>query len=155
NDLRDFSFTFLELPKFKKGIDQLSNMTEKWAYFFKHAEDTSEQDLQRVVGQDQIIERAYEELNRHSWNAQELLIYDQAIKYTQSYEASMLQKFDEGMEKGRAEGEKRGMEKGRAEGRAEGEKITLLMVAKNMLKQGQTIQSIKAVTGLSREEIES
>ena len=37
NDLKDFSFTFLELPKFSKEIEQFSNPMEKWAYFFKHA----------------------------------------------------------------------------------------------------------------------
>lgn len=72
NELRDFSFTFLELPKFNKDIDHLSNMTEKWAYFFKHAEDTSENDLHKIIGHDQIIERAYSELNRFAWNEQEI-----------------------------------------------------------------------------------
>ena len=33
NDLKDFSFTFLELPKFNKDVDHLSNMIEKWSYF--------------------------------------------------------------------------------------------------------------------------
>lgn len=37
HDLKDFSFTFLELPKFHKSIDELSNIPEKWMYFFKHA----------------------------------------------------------------------------------------------------------------------
>jgi len=34
-NLKDFSFSFLELPKFKKTKNQLKTMTEKWAYFFK------------------------------------------------------------------------------------------------------------------------
>ncbi len=38
HDLKDFSFTFLELPKFHKTIDELETLTEKWCYFFKHAE---------------------------------------------------------------------------------------------------------------------
>jgi predicted transposase/invertase (TIGR01784 family) len=41
NDLKDFSFTFLELPKFNKDIHHLSNMIDKWSYFFKYAEKTS------------------------------------------------------------------------------------------------------------------
>ena len=48
NDLKDFSFTFIELPKFDKDIDHLKNMTDKWTYFFKHAEETSEKDLTQV-----------------------------------------------------------------------------------------------------------
>ena len=34
HDLKDFYFVFLELPKFKKGINELHTMIEKWAYFF-------------------------------------------------------------------------------------------------------------------------
>ena len=96
NDLKDFSFTFIELPKFAKSIDQLSNMVEKWCYFFKHADETSEQDLKKLIGHDQIIERAYEELDRFFWNPQELLTYDQAEKYEKAYHASLGQKYDEG-----------------------------------------------------------
>src|SRR3990167_8220659 len=32
NDLKDFSFTFLELPKFDKNIDDLTDIVEKWMY---------------------------------------------------------------------------------------------------------------------------
>src|SRR4029077_5060315 len=35
NDLKDFSFTFIELPKFDRDINHLKNMTDKWSYFFK------------------------------------------------------------------------------------------------------------------------
>jgi predicted transposase/invertase (TIGR01784 family) len=58
HDLQDFSFSFLELPKFKKTQAQLVTLTEKWAYFFKHAEDTHESELPQLVGTDKIIERA-------------------------------------------------------------------------------------------------
>lgn len=151
NDLKDFSFTFLELPKFNKDIDHLSSMIEKWAYFFKHAEETSKEDLQKLTAHDPIIERAYEELDRFGWNETELLTYDQAEKYEGAYNASLAQKFDEG----KIEGEQIGIEKGRAVGRKEGEKAAMLKVAQNMLKQGQEIQNVIMLTGLSKEEIAS
>ena len=45
-DLKDFSFTFIELPKFNIScIEGLSTIIEKWCYFFKHAPSTSEEDL--------------------------------------------------------------------------------------------------------------
>ncbi|BAG39607.1 hypothetical protein OTT_0149 [Orientia tsutsugamushi str. Ikeda] len=35
HDLKDFSFTFIELPKFKKNrVEELNDITEKWCYFF-------------------------------------------------------------------------------------------------------------------------
>ena len=147
NDLKDFSFTFLELPKFNKDMHHLTTMIDKWAYFFKHAAETTEKDLPRLTGQDHIIERAYEELNRFSWNDRELLTYDQAEKYKWAYEASMDYKFYEG----KAEG----MIEGKAEGIIEGEKIAKLHMAKTMLRQKIGIQTIITVTGLSKTEIES
>lgn len=103
NDLKDFSFTFLELPKFTKDIDHLSNMTEKWAYFFKHADTSSLEDRAKLKKDDGIIDKAYEQLDRVSWNDTELLSYDQAEKYEGAYIASMAQKFDEGKLEGKLE----------------------------------------------------
>src|ERR1700722_16783978 len=89
NDLKDFSFTFLELPKFNKNIDQLSNMIEKWCYFFKSAESTSVEDMLKLIENDEIMEKAYRQLDRFSWNDEELLTYDQSEKYEGAYLASM------------------------------------------------------------------
>lgn len=131
HDLKDFSFTFLELPKFNKNVDQLDNMTDKWCYFFKHAEETSDRDMEKLIGHDPIIKRAFSELDRFGWNDQELRTYDQVEKYEGCYRASMAQKFDDGR------------------------MDALFMVAKNMLKQGKNVQDICEATGLSRNEIES
>lgn len=134
NDLKDFSFTFLELPKFNKDIDQLSTMSDKWAYFFKHAEETSEEDLHKLVGDDQIIESAFDELNRFAWKDEELLTYDQEEKYAGAYRASMAQKFDEG----------------KAEGEAEG----VAKVAKRMISNGMDLKYVEELTGLKAQALQ-
>lgn len=139
HDLQDFSFTFLELPKFNKRINQLSDMIDKWAYFFKRAEETSEKDLPKLIEHDEVMERAYEELNRFSWNERELLTYDQAEKYEWAYNASMDQKYDEGHEKG--------LEKGKIEGKIE--------VAKKLLANGMEVEIVASITALSIQEIRS
>ncbi len=135
NDLKDFSFTFLELPKFNKDIDHLTNMTEKWTYFFKHAEQTSIEDMQKLVGNDEIMEKAYNQLNAISWSDEELLTYDQAEKYEGAYQASMAQKFDEGKLEGKLE-----------------EK---LKTARNMIKKKYDVSIIADITGLSHGQIEN
>lgn len=135
--LKDFSFTFFELPKFHQDINDLKNVEEKWLYFFKHADETSEEDLNKIIGQDEIIERAYEELNRFSWNEIELRTYDQAIKYEWVHNAQMDQKYDEGLTKGR--------EEGRLD-----EKIEIV---KALHAQGVSLAVIAAATSLSEEEI--
>lgn len=96
HDLKDFSFTFLELGKFNVPIDQLKTMIEKWAYFFKHANETNQEDLAKIIGSDLIIKKAYEELDHFNWNEQELQDYEAATKKAMDYEAAMEQKYDEG-----------------------------------------------------------
>jgi len=80
-DLKDFSFTFIELPKFKiKSIEALSTMIEKWCYFFKYAPLTSEAEVRKIIDSDLVIQRAYEALNRFNWSEPELLTYEKEIK---------------------------------------------------------------------------
>lgn len=129
NDLKDFSFTFLELPKFQKEIHDLSSRLEKWLYFFKYAEDTEEKEIQEIAGSDSVIEQAYEELNRFSWDDQDLRNYEAVEKRERDYDASMEQKFDEG----------------RAEGQAS--------IIKKMHERGLSLQQIQAATGLTEIEI--
>jgi predicted transposase/invertase (TIGR01784 family) len=159
NDLKDFSFTFLELPKFNKTINNLETIIEKWAYFFKHAETTSEHDVQKIIEGDDIMERVYEELNRFSWNEEELLTYDQSEKYYNSYLATIEYGIEKGREEGREEGKKEGREEGKKEGREEGIEIgfekSKLAIAQNMLKAGIDEKTISLVTGLSLEQIKA
>ena len=44
NDLKDFYFAFVELPKFTKEIHELETLEDKWYYFLKHAEESTEID---------------------------------------------------------------------------------------------------------------
>ena len=146
HDLRDFSFTFLELPKFKKTIDELHNITDKWMYFFKGTEDTTPEDLAKIIGSDAILERAYHELDRFYWNEEELRTYEQSQKYQWDYDAAIRQAIDDGMEKG--------VEKGREEGREEGERLKAIKTAKIMKSKGIPATMIAECTGLNESEID-
>ncbi|WP_264377090.1 MULTISPECIES: Rpn family recombination-promoting nuclease/putative transposase [unclassified Wolbachia] len=133
HDLKDFSFTFIELPKFKKREDQLKNIIEKWCYFFKNAGETSEEDLKKIIGSDLIIGRAYDELNQYNWSKEERLAYDQAKKRTDDYLSTLEEKLHEGIQIGHQKGK--------------------IEVAKNSLKAGVSIDVIAQITGLSHSEI--
>jgi predicted transposase/invertase (TIGR01784 family) len=158
NDLKDFYFTFLELPKFKKSIDELENMVDKWCYFFKNAEKTSDEELHKIIGQDPIIERAYHELDRFGWTDEELHTYDQAEKHAGALLAALEQKFDEGKTEGEKigieKGEKIGIEKGERIGIEKGEKKNQILTAKKCLAMNVDIKLIQEITGLSKKEIE-
>ncbi|MGX9892280.1 Rpn family recombination-promoting nuclease/putative transposase [Wolbachia endosymbiont of Protocalliphora sialia] len=166
HDLKDFYFVFIELPKFTKTKeDQLENIVEKWCYFFRYAAETNEEDLDKIVGGDVIIKRAYEEMNKFNWSEEELLAYEQMKKRIMDEVAALAQKFDEGLkvgqEKGRQEGILIGHEKGKAEGvkigaekgKKEGEKQAKIAVAKNLLKAGVSTDIISQTTGFSHSEI--
>ena len=135
HDLKDFSFTFLELPKFTKTKEELSSMIEKWTYFFKHAYETTNADLKEIIGKDEIIQRAYAELDKFSWSEQEFMSYEQEMKREMDNQAVE--------DAAKAASELKGLERGKRE------------IAKNCLKQGMSKDIISSITGLSIEEIES
>ena len=81
NDLQDFYFIFLELEKFNKELDQLENLQEKWAYFFKHAHESTLEEMENLIGHDFIIKKAFfYALDQASWSEKELNTYEKMIK---------------------------------------------------------------------------
>ena len=143
HDLKDFYFTFLELPKFNKSIDELENIVEKWAYFFKHADETSEEEAAQLIGSDLVIKRAYDELNRFSWTDVELNTYEQEEKR----ELDAIAIREQQLAEGEARGEARGEAKGRMEEKRE--------MAKKLIKRGVALNIVSEDTGLTQYEVEN
>lgn len=136
HDLKDFYFTFIELPKFSKTkIEELENIVEKWCYFFKYADKTSEADMEKIVGSDLVIKKAYEALNQFNWTEKELIAYEEEIKRIKDNQAMLEAQIDKA--------EARGEVKGKAE------------LIKMMLNNGASVETIAQLTGLSHEEIET
>jgi predicted transposase/invertase (TIGR01784 family) len=145
HDLKDFSFTFIELPKFKiTDINLLTNIVEKWCFFFKNADKTSEADLRKLIGSDNVIERAYEELNQFNWTEDELLTYEQETKRIMDNQAAEDYKTNQ-IKQQIIEAE----EKAEARGKAERD----IEIARAMLIDGDSIEKVAKITGLSVEEI--
>ena len=150
HDLKDFSFTFIELPKFKiTDINLLTNIVEKWCFFFKNADKTSEADLRKLIGSDNVIERAYEELNQFNWTEDELLTYEQETKRIMDNQAAEDYKTNQ-IKQQIVEAEM----KGKAEGKVEENIRVKIEIAKNLLSQNIDINTISTATGLSIAEIE-
>jgi predicted transposase/invertase (TIGR01784 family) len=130
HDLQDFSFTFIELPKFKiTDINLLTNIIEKCCYFFKHAEKTTEADLPKIIGLDAVIGSAYEEFNQFNWTEEELLHYEQVTKRIMDNKAC-----EDHIIK---------------TAKAEGIKIGEARLLKMMLNNGSSIEEIAGITNLS------
>ena len=146
HDLKDFSFTFIELPKFKiTDINLLTNIVEKWCFFFKNADKTSEADLRKLIGSDDVIERAYEELNQFNWTEDELLTYEQETKRIMDNQAAEDYKMNQ---------IKQQIIEAEIKGKAEENIRVKIEIAKNLLSQNIDINTISTVTGLSIAEIE-
>ncbi|WP_448128545.1 Rpn family recombination-promoting nuclease/putative transposase [Wolbachia pipientis] len=144
--LKDFQFVFIELPKFTKSkVEQLETTVERWCFFFKYAEETTDEDLRKIAEKSPIIKLAYDELDKFHWNEKDLVAYEERVMDLQKEAAILEQKLDDAKQEGRQEGIQIGHEKGKIEGKIE--------VAKNSLKAGVSIDVIAQITGLSHSEI--
>jgi len=126
-DLDDFEFTFIELPKFDKKLDELETILDKWIYFLKEA-DNLEMIPKEFKDKKEFLE-AFEIATQYTWNKKELEIYEYVA----------LKEFDEKNALQTAE--------------KKGEKKAKIEIAKNSLKQGLDIDTIKLITGLDEKEI--
>lgn len=91
----------------------------------QYASETSEEDLQKIVGSDEVIGRAYNELVGYNWTKEERAIYEQDKKREDDNFSCIMQS--------------------RIEGKIE--------VAKNLLKAGVSVDLIAESTGLPIDEI--
>ncbi|MDX5543730.1 MAG: Rpn family recombination-promoting nuclease/putative transposase, partial [Wolbachia endosymbiont of Andrena apicata] len=130
HDLKDFQFVFIELPKFPKNKEeQLESIVDRWLFFFKYADETTEEDLRKIAEKAPIIKLAYDELDRFSWNEKDLVAYEERIMDLRKEEGILAKKLDEGKIEGKIE------------------------VAKNLLKADISIDIISQTTGLPQAEI--
>jgi predicted transposase/invertase (TIGR01784 family) len=151
HDLQDFSFTFVELPKFKKEkIEELDTTLDKWCYFFKYAAKTSEADMKKIASSYKTIGDAYEVVNQYNWNEQQLIAYEQETKRVWDNRSVLEFQLDKAKAEGMEKGMEKGIEKGITEGRSE-EKIDL---AKKMLSKNYPLSDISSLTGLSVTELQ-
>ncbi|MBK8394976.1 MAG: Rpn family recombination-promoting nuclease/putative transposase [Leptospiraceae bacterium] len=131
NELKDINFNFIELPKFKKELEECKTLADKWIYFIKNAENLD------VVPPDVIDEglrEAYTESDKHNWTKDELDSYDYFLMREQD-------------EKGR-------VEFAEIKAKEEAKKENTLDIGKKLKSLGVDLQSIVKATGLSIEEIE-
>jgi hypothetical protein len=87
-------------------------MIEKWAYFFKYAENTCDEDLAKLVGGDTIMLEAYKALDRFHWSEIELNTYEQEEKRERDARSILNQAITESEARGEARGETRGEARG-------------------------------------------
>lgn len=128
-DLKDFSFTFVELPKFTKTIEELETLEEKWYYFLKHAEESNT--IDQKLAADPEIKKAYDVVDRFHWTEQELLAYDRIAMAIADQLGALAASRNEGIQENK------------------------LQTALNLLKDNIPMENVVKWTGLSLEEVKN
>ncbi len=98
--IKDMDFYFIELTKFKKLAKDLINITDKWIYFIKEAENL---DVIPNNLNDDGLKEAYQDANRNTWSQAELDAYNYAAMREQDDRGRMEKSLQKGIEKGKEE----------------------------------------------------
>lgn len=102
NFIKDFEFSFVELPKFKLSEKELWNVVEKWIYFVKHlgTDKDEELDYKHLFRGESAILEALDIAQEHNLNEEELEIYDYRERVRMNEYKTMRTAIMDGMEKG-------------------------------------------------------
>jgi predicted transposase/invertase (TIGR01784 family) len=131
----DLELVFVELPKFKLDLAQLSSLTDKWMYFLHHARELEAiPETMRIVPK---IRQAFEMANQANLSRDELDEFEHQAMFIQDYHGAIAFATKQGMN--------RGME--------QRTRIIKLTIAQNLLPVMDDA-SIAQTTGLAIDEIQ-
>lgn len=139
--IKDITYYFIELPKFRENRPRLANTLECWLALI----DGKGELLEMAKEKEKIIKEANKEV--------EEILSESAIKELNDYiESAILDEnsrisdaLEEGIEKGKVEGKIEGKIEGKREGQKE--------IITRMLKEKIDIETISKLTGLTKNEI--
>ncbi len=137
------TFIYVELPKFKKTLEQLTSQQDKWLYLFKHLPDLDEQPR---LFQDAVFLQLFEIAEIANFSRNEQDSYQSSLKYYRDLNNVINTSRMEGVEEGRVKGIKQGIEQGRELEKAE--------IARTLLDK-LSVEKISQATGLRIDEVES
>ncbi|MDX2255877.1 MAG: Rpn family recombination-promoting nuclease/putative transposase [Pseudanabaenaceae cyanobacterium bins.39] len=116
-------FIYVELPKFKKTIDQLNDHFDKWLFLLKHLPDLEEPPLPL---QENVFMQLFEVARITNFSPSEREDYENSLKYYRDINGVIETAREEGIQEGKAQGIEEGMQKGKAQGIEEGKRSLLL-----------------------------
>jgi predicted transposase/invertase (TIGR01784 family) len=128
------TFIYLEMPKFKKSLDECETLFDKWLYVLKHLAMLQERPSKL---QDKIFAKLFETAQIAKFNKSELEQYEESLKVYRDMHSVVETAFDEG----------------KIEGKIEGARLKVIEVAKKLIKKGLDDEFISEATGLSVEEV--
>ena len=120
------TFIYLEMPKFNKSVDELATRFDKWLFVLRNL-NRLDRMPDKLKGQ--MFEKLFETAEIAKFTPEQVRSYEDSLKYYRDLKNSLDTARDEGKIEGKIE------------------------VAKNLLKNGVSIDLIVKTTGLSEKEI--
>ena len=142
---------FLELSKLrdilKKPVGDMTDL-EKWALFFKYANDTEQREtVNEVIASKEVLQVAGNLLMGVSQNERERAVY----RSRRIYETDRMSDLATAEERGRRDGRIEGLRDGRIEGLRDGR----IEVARNMMLLHFSMEDIAKATGMTAAELKN
>ena len=144
-------FHTIELPKLPEELKEDSSDILLWAKFIN---SERKEDFEMIAEKNPYIGSAYRKLQTISQDRQMQLEYEAREKAVRDYNQMMKEAREEGEKIGREKGEKIGREKGEKIGR-EAAKQEALKRARDMIKDGLSLDKVAQYSGLSLQEIQN
>ena len=157
------TFIYLEMPKFNKTEDQLSNLFEKWLFVLRNLSRL----LERPKAlQERVFAKLFKAAEIAKFTKEEYDAYEESLKvyrdWKNTIDTAVQKAVKKATQKARKEGLKEGLKEGRAEGLKEGleeglekgRKETTYSIARQMKSEGLPAVTIAKITGLTEDEID-
>ena len=173
------TYYYIEMPKFTKRQEELSNHLDYWLYYLNHLAQS--QFIPTTLKDDPIIKQAFNVAEFLALSKDEQLNYQRDLKIKLDYmnvlayakeqaekegrrkgiqegreegrRKGIQEGIQEGRRKGIQEGRRKGVQEGREEGKQAGMKKNQLKTVMNAHHLGLSAQNISQITGLSEREI--
>ncbi len=91
----DLQLVFLELPKFKRSLEELESLTDKWIYFMQHAPDLDL--VPERMGDVMAIQQAFEFANRAMLTRDELDELEHQAFFIQDQQGAIVKAMNQGI----------------------------------------------------------
>lgn len=141
-------FVFIQMPSFKKTIEELITHRDKWLYFLKNL--PSFEFIPEIL-KEPVFEHAFEVANLAALSQEDYMVYEQSLLKYAEIKGVVETAFGEGEQLGLQKGEQLGLQKGEQIGQLK----KALETAQNLKKLGvMNVEQIAQVTGLSNKEVE-
>jgi predicted transposase/invertase (TIGR01784 family) len=109
----DLELAFVELPKFKRSLEELETLTDKWIYFLQHAPDL--RTVPEAMGAVLEIQQAFEIANQARLTPEELDELEHQEFFIQDQRGAIVKATNQALKQGIQQGKQQGDQQARRE----------------------------------------